>query len=290
MNNESMNNKPMNNKSNKPNNKPTQPTPAAASDFSCELRLNHDKQSFLGDRRVELLQQIAATGSISQAAKAIGMSYKAAWDAVDSMNNLALQPLVMRMTGGVNGGGTEVTAYGLGLINTYRFLQKEYEQVMQRFHDLGHHGDIEQFMRILSMKTSARNQLKGTVTRINGGAVNGDVIIDMGDGIEIFANITNESIAELGLTVGSEAIAIIKSSFIILSPDLDVRISARNRLPGTISAIIPGAVNCEVKLALAGNRVLTAVITHESLSEFNFQVGDRCCALIKASHVIVATH
>ena len=50
--------------------------------------------NFLGDKRIRLLEAIDQQGSISQAAKAVPMSYKAAWDAVDDMNNVAPQPLV----------------------------------------------------------------------------------------------------------------------------------------------------------------------------------------------------
>lgn len=260
-----------------------------ASGFDCELRLNRREQSFLGDRRVELLEQIATTGSISQAARSIGMSYKAAWDAVDVMNNLSDQPLVTRAAGGLNGGGSEVTRYGRGLILAYRFLQKEYEQLLERVSSqLGNVDELHQLMRILGMKTSARNQLKGTVTRVEKGAVNGNVILDLGDGLEIFANITNEAIEELQLAPGKEAVALIKSSFVILSPDRDVRVSARNRLPGTVLKVIAGAVNSEIKIELAGGRVLTAVITNDSLEEFGFAQGSECCALIKASHVILS--
>jgi len=82
--------------------------------------------------------------------------------------------------------------------------------------------------------------------------------------------------------------ALIKASFVLLSPDPDVRISARNRLTGTISALMPGAVNCEVKLLLPGNRTLSAVITNESAEELGLALGQPCTALIKASHVIIA--
>ena len=61
--------------------------------------------NFGGAGRIGLLAQIAESGSISKAAKAIGMSYKAAWDAIDIMNNLAGQPLVERTVGGKGGGG-----------------------------------------------------------------------------------------------------------------------------------------------------------------------------------------
>ena len=68
--------------------------------------------NFLGDKRIRLLEAIEQIGSISQAAKAVPMSYKAAWDAVDDMNNVAPEPLVHRSAGGRNGGGTELTAFG----------------------------------------------------------------------------------------------------------------------------------------------------------------------------------
>lgn len=138
------------------------------------------------------------------------------------------------------------------------------------------------------MKISARNQLKGKVKSVQKGAVNGDVIVDLGDGLEIFANITNESIDALALAPGRDAVAIVKASFVILSPDRDVRVSARNRLTGTVVAAAAGAVNSEVKIELAGGRILTAVITNESLREFGFAPGAACTALVKASHVMLA--
>lgn len=55
---------------------------------------------------LELLERIDASGSISNAASTMGMSYKAAWQAVERMNNLSEHPLVERQTGGRHGGGT----------------------------------------------------------------------------------------------------------------------------------------------------------------------------------------
>jgi molybdate transport system regulatory protein len=138
------------------------------------------------------------------------------------------------------------------------------------------------------MKPSARNQLRGTVTRVHKGAVNADVLLDHGGGVQIFANITNEAVDDLGLKPGKAVTALIKSSFILLSPDENIRISARNRLPGTITAVIPGAVNAEVKLKLASGDVLNAIVTMATAQEFGLATGQRCTALIKSSHVILA--
>jgi molybdopterin-binding protein len=69
------------------------------------------------------------------------------------------------------------------------------------------------------MKLSARNQLKGTIAEITEGAVNGIVVIDIGNGNKISATISMKSIKELGLVVGSEAYAIIKATSVIVGVD-----------------------------------------------------------------------
>ena len=118
--------------------------------------------------------------------------------------------------------------------------------------------------------------------------VNSDVILDIGDGLEIFANITNEAVADLRLAPGRAAMALIKSSFVILTSDRDVRVSARNRLSGIVLEVIPGSVNSEVKLQLAGKRILTAIVTVDGLKEMGLVKGASCTALVKASHVLLA--
>ena len=67
-------------------------------------------------KRLALLEQIAEQGSITRAAKAAGLSYKAAWDAIDELNNLSEQPLVSRSVGGKGGGGARLTPAGERLL------------------------------------------------------------------------------------------------------------------------------------------------------------------------------
>jgi molybdate transport system regulatory protein len=74
---------------------------------------------------LELLERIDASGSISAAANAMGMSYKAAWQAVEAMNNMSEQPVVARQPGGRHGGGTTLTEYGRRVVAAYRRLEKE---------------------------------------------------------------------------------------------------------------------------------------------------------------------
>ena len=74
--------------------------------------LNREGQTFLGWGRVVLLERIRDLGSLSAAARSMGMSYRQAWELVDKMNSLAPTPLVMKQVGGKSGGGATVTKEG----------------------------------------------------------------------------------------------------------------------------------------------------------------------------------
>lgn len=139
------------------------------------------------------------------------------------------------------------------------------------------------------MRTSARNMLKCKVAAVKNGAVNAEVDLDVGDGITLVAIITEGSVANLGVAVGREVYALIKSSFVLLAPDGEVgRTSARNVLRGTVSRRTDGAVNSEVILDIGGGKSIAAIITKESAGSLGLKAGDRACALIKASHIILA--
>ncbi len=92
---------------------------------------------FLGEGRVKLLKAIAKTGSLSKAASVLDMSYKKAWNLLDSMNKATKEPLVITSTGGKGGGGANLTAYGEKVIETFdtinqkcwEFLDNELKQI-----------------------------------------------------------------------------------------------------------------------------------------------------------------
>lgn len=94
--------------------------------------LTLDGRNVVGHGRVELLRQIGATGSISEAAKAMKMSYKAAWDAVDAMNNALGQAVVESATGGSRGGGSRLTPFGRRLIEEFDGLEIRHREWLQQ--------------------------------------------------------------------------------------------------------------------------------------------------------------
>lgn len=90
-----------------------------------QARLMLDEEIAFGPGKADLLDAIVATGSISAAGKQLGMSYRRTWLLVDAMNRCFQQPLVETATGGVQGGGTRLTEYGINVLKRYRQLQAD---------------------------------------------------------------------------------------------------------------------------------------------------------------------
>ena len=251
--------------------------------------LNRADNKFLGEDRINLLEMIYEHGSITKAAKAVGISYKTAWDTVNLINNMAEKPLVDRLTGGKGGGGTSLTAEGKKVITQYKTIQEEHRKFLNNLEArLGDTDVLYQFLRRISMKVSARNTFAGTVTTITKGAVNSEVTLSLKGGIPLTAVITNGAIGNLGLKTGAEAFAIIKASSVLIGTDLhDAKVSARNVFCGTIATIIEGPVSTEVDVEIGAGNIVSAVITHESSKRLELKVGGHACALFKASSVII---
>src|ERR1700741_1015467 len=89
------------------------------------LTVETRRGAFTGKRWMALLAAIDSHPSITAAAKSVGLSYKAAWDAIEAMNNLSDRPLVERSVGGKGGGGTRLTARGTQLVATFREVEVE---------------------------------------------------------------------------------------------------------------------------------------------------------------------
>ncbi len=96
------------------------------------LWIEGKKGSFLGYGRVVLLERIKKYGSISKAAKSMNMSYKRAWDLVESMNKQAKEPLVITFTGGKGGGGAKLTQAGERAIQNFWRLCERFEDFLKR--------------------------------------------------------------------------------------------------------------------------------------------------------------
>ncbi|MDD4330367.1 MAG: TOBE domain-containing protein [Aliarcobacter sp.] len=257
-------------------------------EFSSNLTLELFNQPFLLEKRIELLIAIQKTGSINKAAKEVPMSYKAAWEAIETMNNLSTTPIVQKETGGLGGGGTTLTPYGENLLQTYVLLKEEQKKFLQNLNLITdiNTGTLKTIRR-LSMQISARNQIGGVVEYIEHGTVNAEVYIKLKSGYTLVSVITNTAVKNLDLNLNDEVVAIFKSSTVLLTTEITLCISARNKFQGVIDSINKGEINSEVILDIGNGDNIASVITTSSIEKLGLKKGSHASAIIKASDIII---
>lgn len=243
-------------------------------------------------RRLALLERIEALGSIAKAAKAVGITYKAAWDAVAALDAASDSPLVERSAGGSGGGGARLTPAGARLVAAFRTLDAaRLRQLSDLAGRAGALAPLAGWLRRLSMRTSARNQFYGKVAAIKRGAVDAEVALSLPGGDRLTAVVTNDSVDALGLRRGAEAFALVKASWVLLAAGAEApRLSAANIFAGTVSALRTGPVSCEVSVRLPGGAPLVAVVTRESARGLALAAGRPVWAVVNPASVIVGVH
>ncbi len=239
---------------------------------------------------IVLLQALERTGSINKAAQSVGMQYRTAWQKICRLGNLLPYPLLNKRVGGSGGGGSVLTEEGRQLLERIKLLQREFTQFKQfAAEDPQEALTTIKTLRRIEMKLSARNVWLGQVAEIQHGTVNSVVHIQLKGSDRITSVITDASVKRLGLKKGMEVMAIVKASNVLLGLDIGPQaISARNILSGTISNIIPGAVNDEITIELPGGSTVTSIITSASVKRLGLAVGKPISAVIKASDVLLA--
>ena len=241
-------------------------------------------------RRMDLLARVGELNSIAAAAKTVGITYKAAWDAVDAMNNLADGPLVQRSVGGKGGGGTQLTLRGRELVETFKVVEAENKRFLEGLNARLKNPELNLGMLgRFALLTSVRNQFSGKVTRVRAGAVNDEIQIRLAGGERLVSIITRESCENLGLKAGSPIVALVEASSVMVAVDDGeaLKLSARNCLAGSIARLVKGAVNSEVVIELKGGNSVAAIITNGAVKSLKLRVGASVSAIFKASSVII---
>ncbi|WP_114418424.1 TOBE domain-containing protein [Marinospirillum perlucidum] len=265
--------------------------PSFNESFVSRLQLENSAGAALSDSRIQLLEAIDRLGSINQAAKAVPLSYKAAWEAIDLLNNTSPQPLVEKTAGGRRGGGTQLTDYGRRMVSLYRALEGEYQATLKRMLEgmngleQGSLGEFQQLMRRLSMRASARNQFIGSVVALRARGLNYQVNLQLCEGQELVCLITQASAEQLQLSLGREYFALFKAAGLKVTTQQTVIQGYANQLWGEVVARTPQEEQLEVELALPGGLTLVAVIAAGD-SE-GIEIGEQACACFDAEQVIL---
>ena len=248
--------------------------------------LTKDGQSFLGLGRIELLETIDKVGSILAAAKEMKMSYKAAWERINGMNAIADYPLIERVTGGKGGGGTKLTPYAHELIATFHRFNELHRQFIDRFSEAG--DDPQHLAQILSrtfLTTSARNQLPCILQDIQISGLHATLTLSLNGVDTLISTITTKSVENMGLTVGCNLYAIIKSSDIAILFSLPDSNNTDNILLGIIESINNVEENREITMQLKGGAQLIAL--ERQPSKCDLKIGSSAYAIISPLHIII---
>ena len=206
------------------------------------------------DKRVEILRRVGALGSISQAARDAGVSYKAAWQALDTLSNLAGAALVERAVGGAGGGGARLTPAGERVLQAADELARVRHAVLDR---LAERTGLPASVAALGLRTSMRNQLPCRIASLVPRAGALDVGLALAGGAELVSRITRESAQLLQLARGQEVLALCKATAV------EVRAAAAagvNVLSGTISRATRADAAGEVALSLEGGLQLVGFV------------------------------
>ena len=243
----------------------------------------------LDSRMVGLLRAIDDSGSINQAAKQTGLSYKGAWQMIERANNLAPKVLISTATGGSKGGGTCLTAAGLSLLQLFTRLEQQHRQFLQQLNQsLADDPDMQLLFKRQVVKTSATNQLFGVITAIQTGAVNAEVSVELKGGEQVAAALTLTDLKRLELVIGGDVLLLINDPEIIVITDPDYTpLSARNCLHGTVIRVQYDGVDSEVTILLPSGDSLVATITQTSAESLNLNPGMPAQAVFKSNAVIL---
>ncbi|MDD5460523.1 MAG: TOBE domain-containing protein [Methylococcales bacterium] len=241
----------------------------------------------LDSRMIGLLTAIDQSGSINQAAKEVGLSYKGAWQMIERANNLAPKILITTATGGSKGGGTCLTSAGQALLQLFIRLEQQHQQFLRQLNqNLADDPDMQMLLKRQVIKTTATNQLFGTITAIQTSAVNAEVSVELKGGEQIVASLALAEVELLKLGIGSDVVLLINDPEIFIITDYSP-LTARNCLRGTIIRIQYDGVESEIVIRLPNGDSLIATITQVSALALGLSPGMTAYAVFKSNAVIL---
>lgn len=275
-------------------------------DLKALLTISVADKVFANPKRIALLQQIQACGSISQGAKLAGMSYKTAWDSVKDMNTRLSEPVVHSEKGGKGGGGATLTAFGERLLQMYALTDKMQDMVLAALQDQTiPMNNLLDVMAHLSLKTSARNQLSGTILALDNSLTNLNakhddlnvcLQVELTNGLRLNACVTQSSCARLSLVVGKPILVLFKAPAVSITREQKSD-SSENQLRGVVHEIHSNSQTTEVSMRLADNdleddnntpQLIYASIETLLANELKLVIGGEYYAVFSSTQTIVA--
>ena len=175
---------------------------------SCKVWIEYNGKPVLGKGGAEILKAIAKEQSISKAAEKLGMSYRYVWNYLQKIRKAVEEPVVITYKGGkTGGGGARLTALGQSLVEEYQRIEAYLSEVLAD----------QEYWEVLRLKISARNQLRGKVISIEKDGITAKVKVEIKAPAMVTSVITKEAVEDLGIKVGDEVNAVVKSTEVMIS-------------------------------------------------------------------------
>jgi molybdate transport system regulatory protein len=229
------------------------------------------------DKRIDILRRLQDAGSISEAARRAGVSYKAAWQAIDILSNLAGTPLVEKVVGGAGGGGAQLTKAGKELLKASNDLELLKSQLVKKA--TGKSAPEASSQPMLGIRTTMRNQFPATVSAITkkGNLVRVELTTK---GASVFySKITNSSAELFDLQIGLPVLVLFKATAV------HIKAASSDKHKNVVSGVV-------IRKSRGGelNLLVEPGVTIVGFSELpnSFQVSDDAIAEIDETAVVLA--
>lgn len=240
------------------------------------------------DKRIDILRRIGAGGSISEAARQAGVSYKAAWQAIETLSNLAGTPLVMKAVGGSGGGGAALTEAGRQVLEAARLLERARSDVLARLEpgsSAATRREGNPRLAAMALRTSMRNQFPCEVQTLTATAGLVRVGLRLPAGGLLYSRITRDSVQLLQLTHGMPVLALCKATAVQVTARLhDAQAATRNLLAGTVLRTSRAAGGGEVSLQLEGGVSIVGL----AAAGHGLKRGQPAVAAVEESGIVIA--
>jgi molybdate transport system regulatory protein len=251
-----------------------------------DVFLDRGGRSLAGRGRIALLERVDALGSISRAARDLGMSYRAAWEAIEEMDNVAGEPLVERAPGGKGGGGSHLTEVGRHLVRVFREAEAAHRHLTEQLaKQVANPHRFLDLARNIAFRSSARNQFLATVRSLPDESGITLLALDLGEHVVLQASITREAIDALEIAPGRTVLVLIKASAVSVRAPVPADAAARslNVLKGKVVSRADKGTAPQFRVAVA--RHLTLWGLGESASRL--QPGDVAECLVPSAAVLI---
>jgi len=177
------------------------------------LSFQSDKGVVLDEVDARLMRRISETGSLAEAARILGISYRNAWGRIRKLESAYGRRILDTRVGGTSGGGAELTPEGLKLFREFRHIRKYLFNVLDDTESAGN----------VRYKLSARNILGAKVIGIERGDITSLIRMSSPAPVSLTSIISNEAVDDLGLRVGDSVQAVVKSTEVMIAKPLSTR-------------------------------------------------------------------